>query len=640
MRKKLIALDENIESSLEKFINLDEINGLPVSTLIKLADSRDPEVQLKSLVTLDRLIKENFEIVANTTDKDHFELALNRLKKLTQLSYENETYCSKFITNNDDFRTLFGNAYGERDVAHSVVKMLVRKLEANGIVSPDMGSVIKDISDTDQRDSVVNVIKSVCPEIVGDIYSYLIECKNKDITVTLNSKKLHDLVLPLVSENVYESFVDLKIKDFSRALVEEGLVDSETGFYLSGINFEALKEICSREEFSKVNVTALHYEIFKQDQLTFNIMNELRNLVGSLGEVEEHSFLYNMFHSVPVVNTRLSELKEFKEELTMMYFETNISQIIAEQLDDEVLVDNLNFLRDDLDTFVLGDVHGHLVGLVTHLYQVGLVDREGNWIGGDKEFIQLGDMVDRWVYSPETLLYMLDLQQQAREAGGDVVILAGNHEVSMLEGNQELSDHPYFDITRDVLIEAVKDGLIKASHVSNGKIYTHAGIHPELLKKLECSIGKNNLTMESVAEELNKRLVKAVDNNDFSDDIFIIDPERLVGGDTEYGGVFWNDLKTWEKADKSMIDNDVLLYILNNQVAGHTFGDFQDHMKYMERNDFAIITMDFAFSPYYGGEQISCAIVDDEFVLVKDSLDKDDKKYWATKKILPNTTAK
>lgn len=640
MKRKIIALNEsiaNLPGALEQFIDLSEIKNLPASALIGLTESDDTQIQAQALEMLDQLVKGKLEILSKTTDKDHFDITLIRLKKLTQVSFENETYCSKFVLNNDDYRTLFSNSYKKWDVAHNVVTMLVGKLETIGVISSEIGIVSDDIHNLQKRDEIVKAIKSVCPEMVEDIYKYLIECKESDMTVTNNSKQLHAFFLPLVSQNVYNSFIDLKIKDFFRNLVEAGLADSETGFYISELNHEVLSDICSKEEFSHLNVTALHYEIFKQDQLVFNILNELRNLIQSLSENEEESFLYKMFHSIPVVNTRLDELRLFERELTMMYLKTNISQVVEDTLDGEVRVNNLDSLRENLDTFVMGDVHGHLVGLVTHLYQVGLVDKEGNWIGGEREFIQLGDMVDRWVYSPETLIYLLNLQEQARLAGGDVVILAGNHEISTIEGNQELSDHPYFDVTRDILIDAVKERLIQASHVSNGKIYTHAGIHPKLLENVGSTIGKKNLTMERVAEELNARLVAAVSNDDFNDDIFIIDPLRAIGeNDNTFGGIFWNDLKTWEKADQTIISDKQLLYILKNQVVGHTFGSFKDHKAFMEKNDFALITMDFAFSPHYGEEQISGAIVGGKFVLVKDALSTEGNKYWGVKQLFPD----
>ncbi len=80
-------------------------------------------------------------------------------------------------------------------------------------------------------------------------------------------------------------------------------------------------------------------------------------------------------------------------------------------------------------TFVISDVHGHLVDFRAHLTGAGLVDGEDRWVGGDAQLWVLGDLVDRGPDGIGVLRLVRSLEQQAPES---VHMLMGNHEVLML----------------------------------------------------------------------------------------------------------------------------------------------------------------------------------------------------------------
>lgn len=82
----------------------------------------------------------------------------------------------------------------------------------------------------------------------------------------------------------------------------------------------------------------------------------------------------------------------------------------------------------------VGDVHGAIDELRALLHEVGLIDVEGNWSGGDDVLVQTGDFVDRGVGVRDVMELLIRLQGQAREAGGEVVVLLGNHEIMDLVG--------------------------------------------------------------------------------------------------------------------------------------------------------------------------------------------------------------
>ncbi|KAM0786442.1 hypothetical protein ACM66B_001905 [Microbotryomycetes sp. NB124-2] len=76
----------------------------------------------------------------------------------------------------------------------------------------------------------------------------------------------------------------------------------------------------------------------------------------------------------------------------------------------------------------VGDVHGDFSALTSILRRSNLIDLRNNWIGGKDIFVQTGDNVDRGPSLIAITRLYDSLRTQARQAGGDVVSLLGNHE--------------------------------------------------------------------------------------------------------------------------------------------------------------------------------------------------------------------
>ena len=76
----------------------------------------------------------------------------------------------------------------------------------------------------------------------------------------------------------------------------------------------------------------------------------------------------------------------------------------------------------------IGDIHGALEPLRTILREVALIDTDDRWIGGDAILVQTGDVLDRGSKVREVVALLRDLQEQAKQAGGRVIVLLGNHE--------------------------------------------------------------------------------------------------------------------------------------------------------------------------------------------------------------------
>jgi hypothetical protein len=92
-------------------------------------------------------------------------------------------------------------------------------------------------------------------------------------------------------------------------------------------------------------------------------------------------------------------------------------------------------IRTSAQVVAFGDVHGAYDDWVAMLRELGLVDANLNWSGGDTHLVSLGDLIDRGPGSREVVELMARLDAQAERAGGAVHMVLGNHEVMVMTGD-------------------------------------------------------------------------------------------------------------------------------------------------------------------------------------------------------------
>ena len=86
----------------------------------------------------------------------------------------------------------------------------------------------------------------------------------------------------------------------------------------------------------------------------------------------------------------------------------------------------------------VGDLHGDYDKAVKLFVGAGLLreapatPEAAQWAGGKIVLVCTGDMIDKWTKSVEVLRLMRALQASARQAGGDIVVMLGNHEAEFL----------------------------------------------------------------------------------------------------------------------------------------------------------------------------------------------------------------
>lgn len=103
---------------------------------------------------------------------------------------------------------------------------------------------------------------------------------------------------------------------------------------------------------------------------------------------------------------------------------------------------------------VIGDLNAHATVLVRILRGLRLVTKDGRWSGGRTVLMQMGDVPNRGPGARTAMELLLALGPEARDAGGDVLWLLGNHEVlSVLRHEAYVTPEEYMEFASTDEIE-------------------------------------------------------------------------------------------------------------------------------------------------------------------------------------------
>jgi hypothetical protein len=82
----------------------------------------------------------------------------------------------------------------------------------------------------------------------------------------------------------------------------------------------------------------------------------------------------------------------------------------------------------------IGDVHGDLRATTQALRAAGVLDDRNRWCGGTTTVVQVGDQLDRGGDEIAILFLLERLRFEARRAGGELIVMNGNHETLTAAG--------------------------------------------------------------------------------------------------------------------------------------------------------------------------------------------------------------
>lgn len=105
----------------------------------------------------------------------------------------------------------------------------------------------------------------------------------------------------------------------------------------------------------------------------------------------------------------------------------------------------------------IGDVHGDYDQFITVLRHSDLIDSKNKWSGGKTHLVQLGDIPDRGPSTRKIMDLLMDLEKQARKAGGMVHVLIGNHDAMNVYGDLRYTTLEEFASFRDGSSEQMRD---------------------------------------------------------------------------------------------------------------------------------------------------------------------------------------
>ena len=232
------------------------------------------------------------------------------------------------------------------------------------------------------------------------------------------------------------------------------------------------------------------------------------------------------------------------------------------------------------------DIHGQYDLLVRLLVNNKIIDKELNWIFGEGHLVIVGDIFDRGDKVNEILWLVYDLEDQAKEKGGRVHYLLGNHEYMVLYNDLRYIHDKYhissklLDLEYDQLYgyNTVLGRWIRSKPTIvkiNDIIFTHAGISGDFIAYESFNIENINNKMRQSIPKLKeiRKLRRAGTTNKFYENYF--GGKSLIW----YRGYFEGNLKETdifkilEIVDANHIvvghtSNERVVQLYNNKVIG------------------------------------------------------------------------
>lgn len=241
---------------------------------------------------------------------------------------------------------------------------------------------------------------------------------------------------------------------------------------------------------------------------------------------------------------------------------------------------------------VLGDVHGDYDNLTAFLMAHCIIDSELNWKWAEGHLMILGDLFDRGEKVTECLWLINKLQYQASQAGGQVHVILGNHELMELKGDHRYLNEKYLYLN-DRIRRNYSDNFSNSTElgrwirsfntieVIDSFLFVHAGLHP-YIAETGLSITQINLIVQEVMSHKNDRQLPPIYHWMVSE-----------SGPLWYRGYFNKFLL------ENALEEEKVAYILNHfnvqkMVIGHT--NVKDITPLYKGN---VIAIDI---PYYQGE--------------------------------------
>jgi hypothetical protein len=150
-----------------------------------------------------------------------------------------------------------------------------------------------------------------------------------------------------------------------------------------------------------------------------------------------------------------------------------------------------NTYDDNSKILAISDIESSFKTFRDFMIANKVIDEKLNWTFGNGHLVLLGDFVDRDFSTTQVLWFIYKLEQDAKEKGGNVHFILGNHELKNMQGNFESTSPKYYHVAS--ILKKQQTDLYSTNSVLgkwmsskntieriNGILFTHGGIHPDL----------------------------------------------------------------------------------------------------------------------------------------------------------------
>ncbi|WP_436517337.1 metallophosphoesterase [Ekhidna sp. To15] len=227
-----------------------------------------------------------------------------------------------------------------------------------------------------------------------------------------------------------------------------------------------------------------------------------------------------------------------------------------------------SIFTDVTNIVALSDIHGQYDLAVEILQNNGIIDEELNWDFGNGHMVIAGDIFDRGPQVTEVLWLVYRLEKQAKEAGGFVHFLLGNHEYMVLHKDLRYLHEKYETVS--MLLDMDYDDLFGSNTILgrwlrskptivkiNEHVFVHGGISNDFLS----SVG---FDIENINETMRKSIDRSKDEMKASD---FYSTYYGSSGPIWYRGYFYGELS--DQAIDSVLNRTTSEHV----VVGHCSND-------------------------------------------------------------------
>ncbi|MCZ4695787.1 metallophosphoesterase [Ancylomarina euxinus] len=166
---------------------------------------------------------------------------------------------------------------------------------------------------------------------------------------------------------------------------------------------------------------------------------------------------------------------------------------------------------------VVGDVHGEFETMKKLLVANKVINAKGGWLFGKNHLVFVGDIFDRGDQVTEALYFIRHISRLAREKGGRVHLILGNHEVMVLMNDSRYIAPKYRNLSKRLLTnyynffaENADLGRWLRSLNSvlkiNDKLFVHGGLSYDVVEK---NLSINQINMDIRYSLLNAKSMSA-----------------------------------------------------------------------------------------------------------------------------------